>query len=158
MKSNTKWTVGLLSLGLAGPRAGPDRPGGRRPPKEPAGRQRRPARPGPGPPRRPRRHAAPFQQAVEKLNLSADQKTKVNAAFADAKEKVQKAVTDAGSDPAAAREKVRPIVEDLRNKVNEVLTQEQKDQMQKAREARGGGRRGNGNGGGDPKPPQPEQK
>lgn len=88
-----------------------------------------------------------YHQAVTALNLTAEQKPTVDAAFAAAKEKVDAALKDAGQsqDRKAAREKIRPIMEDLRRQVNDVLTAEQKTQLEKAREERRS-RRGQGRG------------
>lgn len=95
-----------------------------------------------------------YHKAVYDLDLTSEQKTKLDPLFADAKTKMEAAQKDAAGDRQAAREKTRPIMEDLRAKVGEILTAEQKEKLAKSMPQRrpgggpGGGQGGNGGAGG----------
>jgi hypothetical protein len=147
MQFRSKWAIGLLSLGLiaapvfvSGARA-EDAP--KDPPKEkPAGGQRSPTA-----------GLERYHDSVMKLDLSADQKTKLDPLFADAKTKVTAAASDAGADPKAVRGKVKPIMDDLRKQVSAILTDEQNKKLDASRPHRGAGGPGGAGGNGN-KPPQ----
>lgn len=149
MKVRHMLAVGLLGLGFA---AAPLLPSAQAaddtPAKKPADGGGRGQRGGAG-------FVERYHDAVMKLNLTDEQKTKLEPAFKDAKEKIEAAVKDAGGDRKAAGEKIRPIMENLRKTVDDTLTQEQKDQLKKDMPQHGGrrGPGGNGNNGGD-KPKQ----
>lgn len=97
---------------------------------------------GQGGQRQPGQFIERYHQAVLALDLKDDQKTKVEAAFADAKKKLD----DASKEGQPSREKVQPIREELTKAVNAVLTDEQKKKLQESMPQ--GGRGGaNGQGG-----------
>jgi Spy/CpxP family protein refolding chaperone len=73
-----------------------------------------------------------FKAALAKLDLTADQQTKINAIIADAKTQLQALRSQAGTgtgDHAALREKARAIVRDAHQKIAAVLTPEQKAKL-----------------------------
>jgi Spy/CpxP family protein refolding chaperone len=63
--------------------------------------------------------------AVEKLNLTPDQKTKLQPMFADAKTKAAGVKADTTLTPDQKKAKIKDIGTELRNNVNSVLTPEQ---------------------------------
>lgn len=73
---------------------------------------------------------------IDKLNITDEQKPKVDAAFADAKTKIEAAVKDGNGDRDAIRAKVGPIIKDLITTVVGILTPEQKEQFEKMRKER----------------------
>jgi len=76
-----------------------------------------------------------MRATVDKLNLTTEQKPKIDAAFEDAKTKIEAVVKDnAGADREVMRSKIQPIVKDLMEKVVAVLTPEQQEELKKARE------------------------
>jgi Spy/CpxP family protein refolding chaperone len=77
-----------------------------------------------------------YREVIEKLDLSTDQKTKIDAAFADAKTKIAAVLKDAAGDKEAARGKIRPIFKELHDTVVAVLTPEQKEKLEKERPQR----------------------
>ncbi len=79
-------------------------------------------------------------------DLTDEQKTKIEPLFKDAKTKADAAIKEAGDDRSQIREKIRPIMTDLRKGVDEVLTQAQKDKL-KADRDKARANRNNGNGG-----------
>ncbi|MDB5299603.1 MAG: hypothetical protein JWO87_1266 [Phycisphaerales bacterium] len=138
MRFDGKLAVALLGLGLM---AAPGLVSGVRgadAPKDPPKEAPQPGRGG------PTGFIERFHQSVLKLDLSDDQKPKVEAAFTEAKTKAEAAAKDAGDDRTAVRAKVRPIMDDLRKTVDGLLTPAQKDKLAKDRPQRGNG---NGNGG-----------
>ena len=92
-----------------------------------------------------------YHKSVLALSLTDEQKPKIETAFADAKTKMEAATKDASGDRAAMREKIKPIMDDLRKSVDEVLTKEQKDTLAKERANR---QRNRGQQPADQKPPQ----
>ena len=94
-----------------------------------------------------------FHEQVNAVSPTEEQKKTIEPAFTEAKAKIEAAVKEAGEDRAKIREKTQPIMEELRTKVNAVLTAEQKEKLEKARQERGGpgggGRGGRGGEGGN---------
>lgn len=138
MRSQYKWAIALLSLGLSvtpvlsltaraddppKPGAGQGAPGGRR---------------GAG------GFLERYHALVNKLDLTADQKPPIEAAFAEAKTAVEGVTKDAAGDQQATREKMKPIREALTAKVVAVLTDDQKAKLKELSDAErpAGGRRG----------------
>ncbi|HKU72460.1 MAG TPA: hypothetical protein VJR02_00940 [Pyrinomonadaceae bacterium] len=80
-----------------------------------------------------------FDNMAERLNLTADQKTKVQEIFSDTREQLR-----------AVRQETEPRMAEIRRqadgRLQTVLTPEQWQQFQKLRDERGGGRRGRGRG------------
>ena len=80
-----------------------------------------------------------FDNLAERLNLTADQKTKVQEIFSDTREQLR-----------AVRQETEPRMAEIRRqadgRLQTVLTPEQWQQFQKLRDERGGGRRGRGRG------------
>ena len=78
-----------------------------------------------------------FDNLAERLNLTADQKTKVQEIFSDTREQLR-----------AVRQETEPRMAEIRRqadgRLQTVLTPEQWQQFQKLRDERGGGRRGRG--------------
>lgn len=73
---------------------------------------------------------------IDKLNITDEQKPKIDAAFADAKTKIEAAVKEASGDRDAIRAKVGPIIKELMTTVAGILTPEQKVQLEKMRKER----------------------
>ncbi len=85
-----------------------------------------------------------IEALTEKLKLTADQKTKITTIFEDQTKATLKARDEAGSDRDAMREKFLAIRKATDEKVNAVLTDEQKVayktwQEENQRQGRGGG-------------------
>jgi Spy/CpxP family protein refolding chaperone len=93
-----------------------------------------------------------FRDAIDKLDLTEEQKPKVKQAMDDADQKFQEARKESQGDQQAMREKGRAIVENLTAQLKEVLTPEQQEKLREAirPDGAGGGQRGprggNGNG------------
>jgi periplasmic protein CpxP/Spy len=89
---------------------------------------------------------------AEELNLTADQKPKVEAIMKDAAEKRKALRDDTALTPEQRREKAKAIAEESKTKLKDILTAEQLakfEEMQKNRPGRPGGPGGPG---GDHKP------
>ncbi len=84
-------------------------------------------------------HGSPlehYRALLGKLNLSEDQKTKIDAAFSDAKTKIDSEMKDVDkSDKKAVKAKIKPIMDNLHETVDGILTPEQKEEIKKEREA-----------------------
>ena len=88
------------------------------------------------------------------LKLTDDQTSKINAIVEEAKKEAAAAATS--SDPQADRQKMRDLMRATRDKLDAVLTPEQKKQIPQFGGGRNGGNRGNrGNGQGGNNPPTP---
>lgn len=73
---------------------------------------------------------AKFKAALAKLDLTADQQTKVDAILADAKAQLQALRTEAkNGDRTGLRDKVRTILRETHDKIAAVLTPEQKAKL-----------------------------
>jgi Spy/CpxP family protein refolding chaperone len=138
MRSQYKWAIALLSLGLSlapvlSPTALADDP-----PKPGAGQGAPGGRRGAG------GFVERYHALVNKLDLTDDQKPKIESAFAEAKTAAEGVQKDAAGDRQAAREKMKPIVEALTAKVESVLTDDQKAKLKElaAADRPAGGRRG----------------
>jgi Spy/CpxP family protein refolding chaperone len=70
-----------------------------------------------------------LQAALDSLNLTDDQKAKVNDILADAKTKRQAVLTDASLNEEQKRAKMKELHEGLLTKLNEVLTPEQQAEL-----------------------------
>jgi Spy/CpxP family protein refolding chaperone len=95
-----------------------------------------------------------FQQAMQDLGLTDEQKTQVKALFEEYRPKFQAIRQEANGDPKAAMEKARPLLQEFRDKLNGILTPEQaaklKEKVEQVREQAGGARpAGKRKGGGD---------
>jgi hypothetical protein len=126
--------VGLLGLGLA---MSPMLASGAR--ADEAGKQKRERKAGDGQRGggdRSGRFLERYHAAVLAVGPTEEQKPKIEAAFAAAKEKFAALGNDASGDRKARREKTKPIMDELRASVEAVLTAEQKEKMNKAREER----------------------
>lgn len=90
----------------------------------------------------PRQMLETFRDAVHALDLTEDQKSKVDAAMEDARTQMREAAQ--GGDPTATREAFLRVSQELREKVGAVLTPEQRDALrEKMRQAMGEQGRGN---------------
>jgi protein CpxP len=76
-----------------------------------------------------------FQEAVNELNLTDDQKGKLKDIFADAKAKRESIGKDTSLTDDQKKEKMKELKTDTRSKVNEVLTPEQRAQLKEKIEA-----------------------
>lgn len=117
------------------------------PSTEPGGRRGRRAR-------TPGAFVSRFHDMVWSLDgLSDDQKTKLTPIFDQAKVDAAKLTDETrGMDQQEQRQKMRSFMQDLQDKVNDVLTDDQKAELQEkmAQMRPGGGRGGGGGGGGGP--------
>src|SRR6185437_15080076 len=87
------------------------------------------------PKRGPQQFLERYRAVVDKLNITSEQKPKIDAAFDSAKTKVEAAMKDANGDREAARAKIQPIFKELTEAVVAVLTPEQKEALEKQRAA-----------------------
>jgi Spy/CpxP family protein refolding chaperone len=76
-----------------------------------------------------------FQEAVNSLNLTDDQKTKLTPIFADAKAKRGEIYKDTSLTPDQKKEKMMALREDTKTKVNAVLTPDQQAELKTKMEA-----------------------
>jgi Spy/CpxP family protein refolding chaperone len=67
---------------------------------------------------------------LDDLNLTADQKTKIDAIFTKTGDDL-KTMMAQGADPAERRQKVMQLLSDLKDQLGDVLDPQQKEQMQK---------------------------
>lgn len=76
-----------------------------------------------------------FKENLAKLDLTADQKTQIDAILADAKTQLQALRDQAktGGDKTQLREKAKTIVEDAIKKVHDLLTPEQRQKLHELR-------------------------
>lgn len=86
-------------------------------------------------------------EATRDLNLSDDQKQRVEDTFATARKKFEELRSQGGNAGADLREKVRQIMDDLRADLTQILTPEQQERLRAALQLQGGGAR-----------PSPERK
>jgi Spy/CpxP family protein refolding chaperone len=82
-----------------------------------------------------------MEKAVNALDLSADQKTKLDGIFAKFRPEFEAVRKDNGGDRQAMMTSMRPLLQDLRSQVTAVLTPEQ---TQKLQDQMGAGREGDG--------------
>ena len=80
-------------------------------------------------------HGGGLQAAVESLNLTDYQKTKVKDIFADAKTKKQAVSSDASLSEEQKKAKMKELHTATMAKVNEVLTPEQQTELKSKMEA-----------------------
>lgn len=73
-----------------------------------------------------------FQGALKDLNLTEEQKPKVQAAFADARKKLAELAPQPGQPTPETREKFRAAMEELRSQLTQVLTPEQQEKFRAA--------------------------
>lgn len=95
------------------------------------------ALPGQGPATRPidgqPGRAGAFQglvQALEQLNLTDAQKSEIAVVTAETREKLQALREQAAGDPRALAEQARPLMEEARTRLGEILTEDQRQQLQ----------------------------
>jgi Spy/CpxP family protein refolding chaperone len=93
--------------------------------------------PGSGPPGGgPGAMADRLQAALDKADLSADQKEKVKPILADARKKIDELRTKlAAGERDGMREKFKAVMDDTRDKLKEILTPEQGEKVKTAMEA-----------------------
>jgi len=72
-----------------------------------------------------------MDDALAKLNLTAEQKPKVDAAIKAAKDEAKK-IRDSGGTPEEKRPKMREVQKSLREKLQAILTPEQQKQFKEA--------------------------
>lgn len=72
-----------------------------------------------------------MDDALAKLNLTAEQKPKVDAAIKDAKAEAKK-IRESGGTPEEKRPKMRELQKGLRDKLQAILTPEQLKQLKEA--------------------------
>ena len=96
-----------------------------------------------------------MRQAMQKLDLTDEQKAKIEAVTKEGREKMQALIQEHRDDPSAVRDKIRPLYEEMQKKVEDVLTPEQKEKLKKLREEQGGGE---SSGGRTAEPPAKEAK
>lgn len=74
--------------------------------------------------------------ALEKLNLSDDQKKQVEDVLKSTRDQFEKIRAEAANGTGDARDKIRATVEDTRQKLENILTPDQKEKLQQLREER----------------------
>ncbi len=90
---------------------------------------------GHGPATRPTSRPTPgmvenrLKETLAKLDLTAEQKQKVDAILSDAKAQFEKLREERGQGHEANREKFRQIMEDMRTKIHDTLTPEQQKKL-----------------------------
>jgi len=145
MRLRNAIAIGMLGFGLALSPAlvssaqAADEPA-KEAPKEAPKPAENPGRGGQGGQRNPGQFLERYHTAVLAVNLTDEQKPKIEAAFADAKKKMD----EASKEGQPSREKVQPIREELTKAVNAVLTDEQKKKLQESMPQRGQGGQGGG--------------
>lgn len=75
-----------------------------------------------------------MQSALDKLNLTDEQKEKFKTLMQDQQEKLRELRSDGNLGAEQLREKRQAIQEDINKKLKEILTSEQFDKLQKMRE------------------------
>jgi Spy/CpxP family protein refolding chaperone len=73
-----------------------------------------------------------FQDALKDLNLTEEQKPKVQAVFANARKKFAELAPQGGQPTPETREKFRAAMEELRTQLTDILTPEQKESFHDA--------------------------
>jgi Spy/CpxP family protein refolding chaperone len=96
--------------------------------RRPQGGQR-PGTEGPGPTTRPGPLGQRLRENLEKLDLTDDQKKKVEAVLADAKKQGEELREGLMSGDEQAREQFGAIMMDVRRQIGEILTPEQRDKL-----------------------------
>lgn len=98
-------------------------------------------------------NAGPFNGLVQQLNLTAEQKAKIDPIVKDATDQMAKARADQNLQGRDRSQKMRSIMDDTRNKIRPLLTPEQQTKLDSYRPGQGGGgnrpggaRRGGGSG------------
>jgi Spy/CpxP family protein refolding chaperone len=101
------------------------------------------------------------QETLKDLNLSDDQKTKIKTIIDKARTDLQAAMKDQNQAPEDRRQKVREALAPVREKINEVLDETQRDKLREKMQRegfRGPGERERGGDGADkPKGDRPER-
>jgi Spy/CpxP family protein refolding chaperone len=72
------------------------------------------------------------KNALEKLNLTPQQKPRVDEAVKTAEAELKKLPTGPGADPKANKKEAKNIIAGLKNKLSSILTPEQQKQFQAA--------------------------
>jgi len=79
-----------------------------------------------------------LKSALEKLNLSDDQKTKVHELFEETTKKAKDLHAQAENGGTDAREKLRDLMKDTHEKLSTILTDDQKQKLQESMQEGGG--------------------
>jgi Spy/CpxP family protein refolding chaperone len=87
-----------------------------------------------------------MREAIDALNLSDDQKQKVDGIFKDMETKVADAQKESQGDREAMREKMRMIAQDTTAQLEQVLTPDQQQQFRESMRAARGSGNGDGQG------------
>jgi Spy/CpxP family protein refolding chaperone len=143
---------GLLSAGLAfgwasGVARGEDKPAAAPPPGDQPDRPERPGGERGGPPREPGGMLERFRERVDELNLSAEQKTKIDGIVEKAKTDLKAAMAKAAdaTSPEERRDAIREVMEPAREAIMNALDETQREKLRETmRNAFGGGGRPGG--------------
>jgi len=74
-----------------------------------------------------------LRHALDQLNLTDEQKQQVKTVFEDTREKMKALRDESGGDREVMREKGRKIIEDARDRINSILTPEQREKLKEMR-------------------------
>ncbi|MCC6424738.1 MAG: hypothetical protein IT447_14785 [Phycisphaerales bacterium] len=77
-----------------------------------------------------------LQKALDQLNLTDDQKQQVKTVLDETRTKLKALHEESGGDREAMHEKGRKIIEEARDRINSILTPEQREKLKEMREKR----------------------
>lgn len=89
-------------------------------------------------------NAGPFNGMIQPLNLTAEQKTKIDPIIKDATDQMAKLRTDQNLQGRERGQKTRAIVQETRSKIRPLLTPDQQTKFDSYRPGQGGGNRQGG--------------
>jgi Spy/CpxP family protein refolding chaperone len=158
-----RFGTGLLSaalaLGSVSLAFGEDKPSGDAPAPPPPGERQGPdGRREGGPRMDPARMLDRIQEVYGRLNLSEEQKTKVKSIIDDAKKDLAAATKDLeGKEPRERMEKMREVMQPVREKLMDVLDETQREKLREEFRAAGGGPGGRFGGPDGQRPDRPRE-
>src|SRR5205823_3548956 len=79
-----------------------------------------------------------MRESMSKLELTDDQKKRIEEVLADMRPKFQEMRGQAGGDRDQMREKMQPLIQEMRERIGQVLTEEQKQKLPEIMQGGGG--------------------